>query len=175
MVANHSRTDAPPGSIKSYPCTQKNFNRTVDSFTEIVSTYSMTNPPVGEWNASYDVWINGFGKGSTAEVMIWTDHRYPARIPASNATETAEVTFDGHLYKAWWRPSHPGGRYIALVMDEKTPTGSVDLLKVFRWLVTKGWLNATDKVAAIEYGVEIANTAGAEQTFRLNSYTLTAK
>jgi hypothetical protein len=60
-------------------------------------------------------------------------------------------------------------------MNTKTPAGTLDLLAVFRWLVGKGWLKATDKVAAIEYGVEIANTAGGPQTFRLNNYTLTTK
>lgn len=175
VVADHSKADARPGSIKSYPDTQRNFtDRTIDSFTQIVSAYSMTNPPLGEWNAAYDIWIGAIGSKSTAEVMIWTDHRYPASIPPKNATETATVTIDGQPYKAWWRLNGNGGRYIALVMDPKKATGTVDLLKIFRWLVDKGWLKGTDKVAAIEYGVEIANTAGGPQTFRLNNYTLTA-
>lgn len=163
-----------PGSIKSYPCTQKNFNQRIDSFSVIESSWSMTNPPVGEWNASYDVWINGFGKGSTAEVMIWTDHRYPARIPPSNATESTKATIDGLNFTAWRRPAHPGGSYIALVLDTKSPAGALDLLAVFRWLVTKGWLQGSDKIAAIEYGVEIANTPGPE-TFRLNDFTLVTR
>jgi predicted chitinase len=174
VEADHSRTDVRPGSIKSYPDTQRNFDRAIDSFSTLTSTFSMTNPPVGEWNAAYDIWINGFGSKSTAEVMIWTDHRYPASIPPKNATEHTKVTFDGQSFTAWWRESHPGGRYIALVMDTKTATGSVDLLKVLRWLVSKGWVKGSDKVSAVEYGVEIANTGGGPQTFRLNDFTLTA-
>lgn len=173
VVADHSRTDVRPGSIKSYPDTQRNFTgRPIDSFSKITADYSMTNPPVGEWNACFDVWIGGIGSKSTAEVMVWTDHRYPASIPPANALESKRVTLD-HAYTAWRRKNGNGGDYIALVMDTKTPAGSVDLLGVFNWLVSVGWLKATDLVAAIEYGVEVARTPGPE-TFRLNNYVLTA-
>lgn len=178
VVADHSRSDVRPGSIKSYPCTQRNFDKPIDSFTAIDAVWSMTCPPVGEWNAAFDVWINGFGRGSTAEIMLWTDHRFPASIPPKNIPvgQTARPTIAGHTFRAWWREAHPGGRYIALVMDRKTPAGEVDLLAVFRWLVAQGWVKGSDKVSAIEYGVEIASTpAGAPQVFRLNKYTLSAR
>jgi len=175
VVADHSKAGARPGSIKSYPDTQRNFtDRPIDSFQEIVAEFDMTNPPVGEWNAAFDIWIGAIGSKSTAEVMIWTDHRYNGVLPPKNATEATTVTIDGQPYIAWWRLNGNGGRYIALAMNPMRPAGSVDLLKVFRWLVSQGWLKGTDKVAAIEYGVEIANTAGGPQTFRLNNYTLTA-
>jgi len=177
VLADHSRTDVRPGSVKSYPDTQRNFtNRSIDSFSKITAAYDMSNPAVGEWNAAFDIWIGGIGSRSTAEVMVWTDHRYPASIPPGNALETKTVTIDGQPYKAWRRKNGNGGDYIALVMDPKRPAGTVDLLKVFKWLVSVGWLKSTDLVAAIEYGVEISNTpAGSPQTFRLNNYQLTAE
>lgn len=177
VVANHSRTDVRPGSIKSYPDTQKNFtDRPVDSFTEITAEYSMTSPPVGEWNECFDIWINGIGSKCTHEIMLWTNHRYNGVLPPKNAVESAMVTIDGQGYTAWKRQlNSTGAQYIALAMNPMKPAGSVDLLKVFRWLVERGWLKGTDKVAAVEYGVEIANTEGAERAFALNDYTLTAK
>lgn len=174
MLANHSRTDVPSGAIKSYACTQKNFDVPVGDFTEIHSAFDLTSPPVGEWNNAYDVWVNGFGSRSTHEIMLWTDHRYPATIPPRNAAETATVTLGGLGYKAWRRQSHPGGSYIALVMDTKRRAGEVDLLGVFRWLTSKGWLGNSDKISAIEYGVEIAHTGGGQQRFELNHFSLTA-
>lgn len=177
VVADHSNPAARPGAIKSYPDTQRNFtNRTIDSFTEITSTFSMTNPPVGEWNACYDIWIGAWG-AIAGEVMIWTDHRYNGPLPPGNAAESTKVTIDGQGYTAWKRPLNTGDTrpYIALAMNPMKAVGEIDLLKVFQWLVSKGWLKGTDKVAAIEYGVEIANTAGGPQTFRLNNYTLTAR
>lgn len=178
VVANHSKPGVPPGSIKAYPDTQQNFtDRPIDSFTQITADYSMTCPPVGEWNAAFDVWIGGIGSKCTAEVMLWTHHRYNGPIPPRNAAEFTTVTIDGQTFTAWKRPLNTDDPrpYIALAMNPMKPTGSVDLLKVFRWLVDRGWLKGTDKVAAVEYGVEIANTEGAERTFALNDYTLTAK
>lgn len=176
VVANHSRPDVPAGSIKSYPDTQRNFtNRSIDSFTQIVADYSMTCPPVGEWDAAFDIWVGGIGSKSTAEVMVWTHHLYNGPLPPKNALESTTVTIDGQGFTAWRRKNGNGGDYIALVMNPLKAAGSLDLLKIFRWLVDKSWLKGSDLVAAIEFGVEIANTNGGPQTFQLNSYTLTTK
>jgi predicted chitinase len=178
VVADHSRPDVRPGSIKSYPDTQKNFtDRAIDSFTEITAAFDMTCPPVGEWNSAFDIWINGIGSKCTHEIMVWVDHRYNGVLPPKNATEATTVTIDGQGYTAWRRPLNPGDTrsYIALAMNPMKAAGTVDLLKVFKELVRLGWLKGTDKVAAIEYGVEIASTAGGPQTYRLNQYTLTAR
>lgn len=176
--ANHSRTGVRPGSIKSYPDTQYNFtNRTIDSFTEITTSWSMTSPPVGEWNECFDIWIGGIGSKCTAELMLWTNHRYNGVLPPKNATESVRLTIDDRDFIAWRRPLNAGDSrwYIALAMVPMQAEGKLDLLKVFRALVARGWLKGTDKVAAIEYGIEIANTAGEEQTFRLNDYQLNFK
>lgn len=176
VVANHSKPGTPAGKIKSYPDTQRNFtDRPIDSFTDITADYDMTCPQAGEWDAAFDVWVGGIGSKSTAEVMVWTHHKYNGVIPPPNAEMSSTVVIDGQYFNAWWRRNGNGGRYIALAMNPQKPRGSVDLLKVFQWLVQMGWLKGTDKVAAIEYGVEIANTAGSEQTFRLNNYKLTAQ
>lgn len=176
VVADHSKAGARPGSIKSYPDTQRNFTgRSIDSFTEITAEYDMSCPPVGEWDAAFDIWIGGIGSKSTAEVMVWTDQRYNGKLPPANAVKTDTVTIGGQTFIAWTRKNGNGGDYIALVMTPVKPAGSVDLLKIFKYLVSLGWLRSTDLVAAIEYGVEIANTAGGPQTFRLNKYVLTAR
>lgn len=179
VVANHSRTDVRPGSIKSYPDTQQNYtNRPIDSFTEMTASWSTEFPAVGEWFGAFDNWVGGIGSKCTAEVMIWTHHRYNGKLPPSNATESTTVEIAGHRFVAWRRPLNDKGlgqQYIALSMLDHKPVGSLDVLAVFKWLVSKGWLKGSDLVAAIEYGVEIANTAGEERTFTVNDYTLTAK
>jgi hypothetical protein len=172
VVGNHSRADVPAGSIKSYPCTQKNLDRTIDSLSKIRASWDANQLTVGEWDWAFDIWVNGFGSRSTAEVMIWTHERYNGVIPPRNAAESDKVTIDGHAFTAWRRQSHVGGSYIALAMEKPTPVGRLDVLAVLDWLVGKGWLKGSDKVSAVEYGVEIANTAGAERTFRLNDFNL---
>lgn len=174
VEADHSRTDVRPGSIKSYPCTQLNLNKTIGELTQLTAVFDAPFPKDCEGNSSFDFWFNGFGKGSTAELMVWTDYVYPASIPPKG-TESAKVTFDGWEFTAWKRPSHPGGTYIALAATEKRPAGSLNLLAVLDWLAGKGWLARSDKISAVEYGFEIANTPKGGQTFRLNDYQLNVK
>lgn len=171
MDADHSRADVRPGSIKSYPCTQLNLNKTIGEVTELTASFDAPFPAGCEGNASFDFWFNGFGKGSTAELMVWLDYQYPASIPP-RGTESAKVEFNGWAFTAWRRPSHPGGTYIALAADTKRPKGELDLLAVLKWLVGKGWLKASDKISAVEYGFEIALTPKGGQTFQLNDYQL---
>jgi hypothetical protein len=173
VVANHPKPGADKHSIKSYPDTQVLFpNTPIGEITSITSTFSHEAPAVGEWNAAYDIWMNDW----ETELMLWTQHRYggdrPAPLPPGDAQETATVTIDGQPMKAWRRSN---GNYIALVMDPMRPAGSVDLKKVFDWLVSKGWLKNTATLQAVDYGIEIADTAGSEQTFRLNDFTLVTK
>lgn len=176
VTAQHPAPGGRTGSIKSYPDTQRNFtDRTIDSFTVISSSFDTTAPAVGEWDAAYDVWVNGIGSKSTAEIMVWTSHRYNGVLPPPNALETKTVTVDGQTYKAWMRKNGNGGNYIALVMDPVRPKGTVDLLKVFDTVAGFGWVKTSDRVAAIEFGFEIADTAGATRTFKLNDYALDAR
>lgn len=183
VVADHAIPDvpkgtAPPGKIKAYPCTQRNFShRSIESFKVITADWATRFPDVGEWDGAFDNWFGGIGSPSTAEVMVWTHHKYNGVLPPPNAVDVASPVISGQSYKAWRRKNGNGGDYIALVMDPMRPAGSVDLLAIFRWLVSKTWLKATDEIAAIEYGVEIANTktpAGGPQVFWLDSYNLTA-
>lgn len=178
VTANHSRLDVRPGSIKSYACTRKDFtNRSIDSFTDLSSSWATTYPAVGEFNGAFDIWVGGVGSKCTAELMLWTNHRYNGPLPPSNATESVKVDIDGQGFTAWRRPLNAGDSrwYIALAMNPMQPAGSLDLLAVFRWLVGKGWLKGTDTIAAVEYGIELANTVGEERTYSLDDYQLSFK
>lgn len=171
VVANHPKPGADKHSIKSYPDTQKLFSDPkLASLTTVTSTFSHTTPTGGEWNWSYDIWMNDWN----TELMLWTQHRYggdqAAPLPPGDAQKTATAVIDGIAYTAWSRDE---GNYIALVMDDAHATGTVNLRAVFDWLISKGWLKAAATLQAVDYGVEIADTAGGPQTFKLNDFTLT--
>lgn len=176
VEATHPKAGLPKdsGSVKSYPCTQTLFPKTpLSSLKSLSLRFAHEAPALGEWNACVDAWVGGLGSASTAEVMVWTDHRYPASIPPSNALKTATLALAGVTYKAWTRKNSNGGDYIALVANEKRAAGTVDLLAVFKWLQGLGWLKATDTLAAVNYGIEISNTQLTKQVFRMNDCTLT--
>lgn len=173
VVANHPKAGADKHSIKSYPDSQKLFSDPVlTSLTTVSSGFSQTTPTTGEWNWSYDIWMNDWN----TELMLWTQHRYggdhAAPLPPGDAQKTATAVIDGIAYTAW---SRDDGNYIALVMDETHASGTVNLRAVFDWLIGKGWLKATANLQAVDYGVEIADTAGGPQTFKLNDFSLVAQ
>jgi hypothetical protein len=177
IVANHNKNlvdpTVPPGKIKSYPCIQRNYSsRPVDSFTTLTATWSTNYPNIGEWDGAFDIWLGAWGN-ILGELMVWTHNRYNGPLPPKNAIESTSASIDGNTFVAWRRPLNPNDSrwYVALSMTNPKPEGTLDLVSVFRWLAGKGWLKATDLIAAVEYGVEIAHTGGVEGTF-LVDYTL---
>jgi len=157
---------ANPHSVKSYPDIQYLFpNRPISSFTKISSTFGHYAPSGGEWNAAYDIWLGGLGSKSTAEVMIWTDHRYPGPLPPANAVKSDTVKLNGITYTSWTRKNSNGGDYIALVAQQTGSEGVVDILGVFKYLMTIGWISKDSTLAAIDYGIEISSTLGVPAIF----------
>jgi hypothetical protein len=176
VEANHPKVGVPPdryGAVKSYPCTQVLFAKpTIASLTSLTSRWAHEAPARGEWNACYDIWLGGLGSASTAEVMIWTDHRYPGNLPPGNALKSTTLSVDGATYTAWTRKNSNGGDYIALVRQLKATDGSVNLKNIFSALTQLGWIKSTDTLAAVNYGIELSNTEFTPATFWLNDFKL---
>lgn len=167
------------GSVKSYPCTQWLFPKTpISSLKTMSLRYAHEIPvmgPKGYWNAAVDAWIGGLGSSSTAEVMVWPDYVYPGPLPPSGALKTDTVTLGGITYVAWTRKNSNGGDYIALVAKDKAnmrSSGTIDLLAVFKYLTSLGWLKTTDTIAAVNYGIEISSTEQKPAVFRMNDCAL---
>ena len=85
------------------------------------------------------------------------------------------VTIDGVAYHAL--RASPG--FIVLLNDTYIYSGSVNLLHVFAWLASQGWVTLTDSFSMIGYGVEISVTessAGVQgpERFDFTDWSLTA-
>jgi len=50
----------------------------------------------------------------------------------------------------------------------------VNLLSFFNYIITKGWIPSASTVGAIDYGVELVSTGGADATFQVNNFALTS-
>jgi hypothetical protein len=167
---------ATSGSVKSYPCTQWLFPKTpISSLKTLSLDFAHEFPKKGLWNAAIDAWVGGLGSASTAEVMVWPEYIYPAKLPPANALKTDTVTIDGVTYIAWTRKNSNQGDYIALVAKDAANMrshGTIDLLKIFKYLQGLGWLKTADTLAAVNYGVEISSTELTDQVFRINENKL---
>jgi hypothetical protein len=165
VVANMNNNTG-DGAVKTYPNVHKDFagSPKISSFTTISSSFAHTAPHVGIYEFAYDIWLNGVGSNGSTEIMIWTDNYF--QTPSGQSLET--VTFDGQSYKVY-----KSGSYIAFVETTNVTSGTLNLLSFFAHVVAKGWVPATSTVGAIDYGIELVSTNGADATFAVNDFSLT--
>jgi hypothetical protein len=165
VVANMNNNTG-DGAVKTYPNVHEDFNGApqISSFTTISSSFAHTAPHVGIYEYAYDIWLNGIASSGSTEVMIWTDNYN--QVPSGSSLET--VTFDGESYKVY-----KSGSYIAFVETTNVTTGTVNLLSFFNHIIAKGWIPSTSSIGAIDYGIELVSTNGADATFQLNNFSLT--
>ena len=165
VVANMNNNTG-DGAVKTYPNVHKDFNggSLISSFTAISSHFAHTAPHVGIYEYAYDIWLNGVGSKGSTEVMIWTDNYN--QVPSGSALET--VTLDGQSYR-----EYKSGSYIAFVETANVTSGTLNLLSFFNHVIAKGWIVPTSTVDAIDYGIELVSTNGADATFEVNDFSLT--
>jgi len=52
-------------------------------------------------------------------------------------------------------------------------SGSLNLLDFFNHIIAKGWILSTSTLSAVDYGVELVSTNGADATFTVSDFSLT--
>ena len=177
-------------SVVSYPdvgttvpwLPNKDVNPDLSAWSSMYSSFSVSiagdanNGSIGE--ASYDIWLNNWNN----EVMIQTDFVGDSRRPRCDVSGDviATVPFGGSngVPVQSWKLCQFGSELIwQLPTGTNEPTGSVDIMAMLRWLETNGngkYLPAHSSLTALGFGFEICSTGGRNETFQLNSFTLTA-
>jgi hypothetical protein len=154
------------GAVKTYPNVHMDFNAApaVSSFGAISSGFAHAGPHVGIYEFAYDMWLDGVASNNSIEVMIWTDNY--KQVPSGSKQET--FTSGGQTYQVW-----KSGNYIAFVDMNNVTSGTLDLLAFFKEVIAKGWAPANATLGAIDYGVELVSTNGADTTFSVTGFSLT--
>jgi hypothetical protein len=128
--------------------------------------------------AGYDIWLNNWNN----EVMIQTDFVGDSLRPRCdvNGDVIATVPFGGSngVPVQSWNLCQFGSELIwQLPTGTNDPTGSVDVMAMLTWLETRGsgkYLPANSSLTGLSFGFEICSTGKQNETFQLNSFTLTA-
>lgn len=165
VVANMNNNSG-DGAVKTYPNVHEDYNeKAISSFHSITSTFAEHGPHTGIYEYAYDIWLNGVASSGSTEVMVWTDnyHQEPS------GSVQASVTFGGRGYKVY-----KSGSYIAVVANSNFTSGSVDLLGIFKWIISKGWIPSSSTVGQIDYGVELVSTSSAPATFTVSNFSISA-
>jgi hypothetical protein len=166
VVSNQRNLSSNPGSVKSYPNVHKDYSgERISSYSHITSTFAATSPHVGIYNVAYDLWLNGVADSGSTEVMIWTENY--KQVPAGSKVTT--VSFGGVSYAVW---KSSDNSYIAFVPSKVMTSGSLDLLQMLTWLMSKGWLPNDSTMGQICFGIEVVSTDGAEATFSVTDFSV---
>ena len=156
------------GAVKTYPNVHKDYSDVaISSFSALTSSFAATSPHVGVYDVAYDIWTNGVATAGSTEIMIWTENF--KQVPAGSKAATA--TFDGRAYDVWKTADN---HYIAFVPTSAFTSGTIDLLQLFKWTMTQGWLSTTSTLGQICFGVEIVSTAGADARFDFTDFSITS-
>jgi Glycosyl hydrolase family 12 len=156
------------GGVKTYPNSRYNFADPpeISSLGSVTSTFGSTSPDNGDFEDAYDIWLNGAAGAGGDEVMIWTDNH--GETPAGSPVATA--TFDGQSYTVWQDANGP----VTFVSDANASAGDLNLLQFFQWLTSNGYEPANSQLYQVDYGVEIATTNGAQETFGFNNFSVSS-
>jgi hypothetical protein len=140
----------------------------VSSATASTSVSITTNSSYN-YDSSYDIWFNTTpttsGQPNGTEMMIWVSH---AGFPQPVGSKQATVTIDGSSWDVW--VGNSGWIVISYVKTSPANSASLDLKPFFQDAVSRGALQNSWYLIAIEYGFEIW-TGG--QGMAVNSFSAT--
>ena len=167
-------------AVVSYPNIWAYYSGTVDSYSQITSSFSETMPHNSQTTAwaMYDLWFNNWAD----EVMIQYNFSNNADCDSSTVVAKA-VTFGGSNgvpVQKWHLCDFGGGTLDwKLGSDEGSAkqsesSGSVDILAMIKWLESHSYLPANSTWTGISDGWEVCSTGGQNETFKMSRFSVTA-
>jgi hypothetical protein len=170
-VVTSTAVDSGDGAVKTYPNTHKDYNKVeISSIASMTSSYAHSAPAGGNWDFAYDIWINGIGNvGGSTELMIWTEAKGKQADAVKGYSSVATATLGGTSYDI----KKNGNTYIVYNMSTYKNSGTVDLKAIMSDMITRGLIPANSTVDQVDYGVEIVDSGGANQLFKLTNFSVT--
>ena len=80
------------------------------------------------------------------------------------------MTLSGRTYHVFKTSNNS---YIAFVPTVVFTSGTVDILEIFNWTMSMGWLPSNSTMGQLDFGVEIVSTNGADATYKFTDFSIT--
>jgi hypothetical protein len=151
--------------VESYPNVSRTFDKSISSLSSATSSYKVTDPGAGAYEAAYDIWT----EDDANEIMLWVDV-HGAVGPLGSDVGT--LTLDG---KTWtvYKGTNGSNNVFSFVDDAAGTSNTVNILDILKWIQnTKGWMSG-ETLGAVQFGWEIT-TENPGQDFTVDSYSASA-
>ena len=156
-------TQPSTSGVKSYANVTRTVGTALDSLSTATSTYAVTLPGTGNWEAAYDIWLNS----SSYEVMVWVDKNGNVGPLGSSI---GNLTLNGNTWTVYVGNNGSNPVY-SFVRTGNAASGTVNVLGLLKWLEnTKGYF-ADPTLTSIQFGFEISGTGGTQQNFTVTNYS----
>ncbi len=159
------------GGVKSYPHATKNVNKALNSLGSLTSSFNVTTPSGGSWEATYDIWDSGY-KNETMLWFNWTGNVGPIsyNYGANGAIPVyTNVNVGGHTWTVY-RGSNGSNNVYTFTCNSKTNSATVDVKAIQQWIENKGWFGNITQ-GDVQFGFEITSSNGG-LNFTDNSYSV---
>ena len=122
------------------------------------SSWSISTPSSGAWDAAYDIWFNqtssSSGQNNGTEMMIWLNSR--GVQPAGSRVAT--VTIAGAQWEVWHTVMYGSGtswQYVAYKRVGTTNSVNFDLKAFFTDARNRGYIQSTWWLTSVQAGFEL--------------------
>jgi hypothetical protein len=103
--------------------------------------------------------------------MVWVYNN--GQTPGGNRVAT-NIALGGRTYDIWWSPNGSSGNgTVYFVLTANIESATLDLLQLFQYASTQGWLPADSTVVQFDMGVEVCSTNGKNATWTFTNYSMT--
>jgi hypothetical protein len=153
----------------------------ISALSQLTSTYAESTPhnsqTIAEW--AWDNWLSN-DSGYADEVMAWVDDNGRCNSGSYGTQVHAPVTIAG---QEWTPHRYPNSSEFIWSLDgsggpgtcAQQASGTVDLLALLKWMQANGFAAPGAALSLVDGVFEICSTGGAQETFRVSSYSVTAR
>ncbi|HWK08148.1 MAG TPA: hypothetical protein VNS58_31180 [Puia sp.] len=160
--------------VKSYPNCAKYIGKTISSINSCTSSFNVTVPGSGSYEATYDIWDSN----NANEIMLWMSYRgsvgpisYTYNSSGQPVAVATNVSVGGHTWNIY-RGSNGSNAVYSFLRTSNTSSGTVDVKAILNWIKNQGWFgNVT--LGNVEFGYEITSSSGG-LNFVTNSYSVSS-
>lgn len=159
-------TQPSTSGVKSYPNASLPVGKALNSLSSATSSFNVTVPGSGNFEAAYDIWLNS----SSYEIMVWVDK---VGNVGPLGSSIGNLTLDSNTWTVYVGNNGSNPVY-SFVRTSNESSGSVNILDLLKWLENSKGYFSNPTLSTIQFGFEISGTGNVQEDFTANSYSASA-